>query len=142
MYNQHYLEQAGSGIAGFAGHRYHVGKGFGKVLKKLMPALKYIGRQGWDAFKTMGRDVMSGENLATAGQNTLINTAQNILNDASTKLNNYKKTKQTGSGKRKRKQSFEVKSKKRKVSKKVYKTQRRVKRKVKRKKVQNITNFL
>ena len=102
-YIDYYLKQAGSGITGYSGSRYHVGNGFfGKILKNLKPALKYIGRQGWDAIKSMSSDVINGGNIVDAGRNALVKTTQNVLNDASDKLSQYKKRKQTGGGKRKR----------------------------------------
>ena len=116
-YIDYYMKQAGSGITGYAGTRYHVGNGFfGKILKNLKPALKYIGRQGWDALKTIGSDVMSGTSLSEAGRRSLLKTAQNVVSDASTKLDEFKKRTQRGSGVKKRKVKKAVKKLKKKTT--------------------------
>ena len=121
-YIEYYMKQAGSGITGYAGTKYHNGSGFfGKILKNLKPALKYIGRQGWDVLKTIGSDVMSGTSLSEAGRRSLLKTAANVVSDANTKLNEFKKRTQSGSGVRKRKAKKPVKKPKKKTTKKVAK---------------------
>lgn len=147
-YIEYYERQAGSGISGYAGNRYHNGRGiFGKILKKIAPALKYIGRQGWNTLKNMSSDFISGQPLAEAGKNSLIRTTQNVLNDANQKIEEYKK-KQTGNGVKRKRRSIAKSRKKPKKAKnvrkvkKVYKAKRRVKKtKKKSKKKTKIVSF-
>ena len=143
-YIDYYSKQVGSGISGFAGDRYHRGNGFfGKILKKLSPALKYIGRQGWEAFKTMGSDVMNGESLENAGKNNLIKTARTVMNDANDRIEKFKK--QSGNGykrRTKRKVSRKKRAKKVYKQKKVKKVKKKVKKKRKTSKKTLINSYL
>ena len=130
-YIDYYMNQAGTGIASYAGHRYQAGNGiFGKIFKKLKPALKYVANKGWEAFNGVGNDVLSGNTIKEAGTKQLLRTADSILADVKTKINNAKQQKGMGR-KRKRRQSVKTLTKKIKsarTSKKTYR--RRKKRKV------------
>ena len=135
-YIQYYSNQAGSGITGYSGSRYHVGRGFfGKILKNLKPALKYIGKQGWDAFNSLRSDIANGSTFEDAGKNALLKTTQNVLSDANIKLEQYKKRKQTGGGLKRRKKSKTTRRVIKKPKRKVYK---RKKPKSKKKKIKKV----
>jgi hypothetical protein len=133
-YTEYYFKQAGNGLVGFSGHRYQSGNGFfGKILKYVKPALRYIGKQGWSAFQGIGNDVLSGDSLGDASKKQLLRTSHDVLRDVDDELVNLKK--QRGMGKRrkrKRKSIKTIKSKKTK-SKKLYKRKRKTKSKKKRK---------
>ena len=121
-YIDYYSNQAGSGISVYAGNKYQRGNGFlGKILKHLKPALRYISRKGVDTLKNIGSDFLNGENIVKSGQNQLINTAKDMLSDASTGLDKIKKRQTGGGRKRKRKSTKRRVCKKRKTSKKLYK---------------------
>ena len=113
---------------------------FGKIFKHLKPALKYIGKQGWDAFKSMSSDVINGESLGDAGKNTLFKTAQNVLSDANNKLASFKRAKQSGGGRKRRKRSVK-KAGKRKVYKKRKAKKKKVYKKRTHKKVNKINKY-
>ena len=139
-YYDYYLNQAGNGISVYAGNRYQNGNGFfGKILKHLKPALKYIGRKGFDTLKNIGSDILNGKDVINSGRERLINTAQDIMTDASNSLENLKG--QSGRG-AKRKQSVsrsvsrKSPAKRKKTTKKLYK---RTKPKKKRKKVSDFS---
>src|SRR5882757_8457502 len=105
-YSEYYIKQAGSGISVYSGHRYQTGGGFfGKILKYLKPALKYIGRRGLDTITNIGSDFLNGENIVNSGQKQLLNTARDVLTDARTSLDQYKKKRQTGEGVKRRSRS-------------------------------------
>ena|SRR5882757_4008774 len=98
-YSEYYIKQAGSGISVYSGHRYQSGNGFfGKILKYLKPALKYIGRKGLNTMTNIGSDFLNGENIVEAGQKQLVNTAKDVLTDARTSLDEYKTRRQAGEG--------------------------------------------
>ncbi len=101
-YLNYYVKQAGSGISGFSGSRYQRGNGFfGKILKHLKPALRYIGRQGLKTATSIGRDLLNGENFVNSAKSNLRNTGNTILNDALDKADEL--VKQTGNGIKRRK---------------------------------------
>src|SRR6266705_1826271 len=86
-YINYYCKQAGSGIAGYAGSRYQRGGGFfGKIFKKLTPAIKYIARKGLKAVSSVGRDVLNGENLVESLKDNLTSTGKDIAFDALNKV--------------------------------------------------------
>lgn len=65
----YYLNQAGSGLGGFAGYRYQKGDGFfgrlisGTVLPLIKKALPFLARTGFDKGIDMMRDVSEGHNF-------------------------------------------------------------------------------
>lgn len=101
-YMNYYVEQAGSGYVAYSGSRYQNGNGiFGKILKQLKPAIKYLGRQGLKTVSSIGRDLLNGENFIESAKSNLLNTGRNIMSDAIDKAEEY--ADQTGNGlKRKR----------------------------------------
>lgn len=123
-YTQYYMNQAGSGIVSYSGHRYQSGKGFGKILKKLAPALKYIASKGWEAIRGIGGDIISGKHISDAGKNQLIRSAESILTDARDKVGEIKKQKGLGR-KRKKRKTVKKSYKRRKVT---QKTKNKIKR--------------
>ena len=145
-YCDYYNKQAGSGISVYAGHKYQTGGGFfGKILKQLKPALKYISRKGFDTMANIGSDFFNGENIIESGKKNLLNTAKDVLTDARTSLDEYKK-KQTGGSRRKRSASRSksrarsVSRKKKKTTKKLYK-KKATKKKSFKKRVKKIDFF-
>lgn len=136
IYNQYYLKQVGSGISVYSGNRYQKGSGsfFGKIIKYLKPALKYISRTGLTAASEMTKNLASGQSFKNAAKSQLISTGENMLKDSMEKMGEIK-AKQKGRGyKRKRKTSVKRKAKKLKKTKprkKLYKRRRTRKRKTK-----------
>ena len=120
-FDKYYQLQAGSGINhGFEGTVYPIGNGWGSILSYLPKALKYIGKYGLSGLKTFGEDIINGKDFSSAGTNALASTAQQIIDDANTKLTKFKTMKGKGV------------TRKRKVTKKVTKKappKKRVKRK-------------
>jgi len=110
-YSDYFMKQAGSGLVSYSGHRYQSGNGiFGKILKNLKPALKYIASRGWEAFNTIGSEVLSGKTLSEAGTNQLLRTADTIAGDVKEKLSSIRKQKGLGN-KRKLKSKPTIKKK-------------------------------
>jgi len=117
-YYTHYVNQAGTGYAGsvYTGHRYQNGNGFGffgKILKHLKPALKYIGREGLKTAASIGRDVLNGDNFVEAAKANLVNTGKNILRRAIDKSDEY--VSQNGRGVKRRKKAYKSKKDTRKT---------------------------
>jgi hypothetical protein len=128
-YMNYYVEQAGSGYAVYSGTRYQNGNGFfGKILKQLKPAIKYLGRQGLKTVSSIGRDLLNGENFVESAKSNLLNTGRNIMSDAIDKAEKY--AEQTGNG-LKRKRVYKRRSTlvKKKIVKKRSKTRKTIKRK-------------
>jgi hypothetical protein len=118
IYEQYYNKQVGSGIASYSGSRYQNGNGklFGKILKFLKPAWKYISRQGLTATSNITKNLANGQNFSKALSNQMLDTGSSILTDGAAKLNELKtqqgkgvkrkrKTKKTGAKKKTRKNS-------------------------------------
>jgi hypothetical protein len=91
------INQEGSGISGYSGSRYQNGNEFfGKILKQLKPAIKYLARQGLKTVSYIGRDLLNGENFVESAKSNFINTGRNIMSDAIDKAEKY--VEQTGNG--------------------------------------------
>lgn len=123
----YYKAQAGSGISqGHVGDRYHVGNGlWGTVLGYLPKALKYISKFGLGGLKTFSGDMLEGKSVGDAGVNALTSTAQNVMNEASEKLQKFKSMRGKGrpkGSKNKKKVTTKKKTKKTKSKKLVRKT--------------------
>ena len=96
IWDGYYSKQVGSGLSGFSGYKYQNGNGFwGKILKNLKPALKYITRQGLSTTSNIVRDFANGEDFSKAAKMNLLDTGKSILNDGMGKIEDMK-TKQKG----------------------------------------------
>ena len=61
-YIQHYVNQAGTGIAGYEGVRYQRGHNFfGRAIKFLFPVLKFLGRHALSTGINVASDVLENE---------------------------------------------------------------------------------
>lgn len=111
---EYYINQAGTGIAGYSGVRYQKGHGFfGRLLSgAVFPILKYLGKKALNTGVNIGSDILQGENIKTSMKRRLKTTGLDIAEDALEKVK-----KQKGSG-RKRKLS-KNKSSKRKRPKRI-----------------------
>lgn len=84
MYTDYYVNQAGSGVAGYHGVRYQKGSGFfGRLLKTVgMPLLKYFGKRALSTGVDIGKDLLTGENIKTSTKRRLKEGAETLLDDA------------------------------------------------------------
>ena len=97
-YLQFYKLQAGGNLAHFEGVRYQRGRGwFSKLGGKVMPALKYLGKNALAAATSFLGDVASGRDVKTALKRTALDAGSRVADDISAKI----KKVQTGSGARK-----------------------------------------
>jgi hypothetical protein len=69
-YTNLYVNQAGSGIAGFSGVRYQRGHGFfGRLFSSaILPALKFLGRHALSTGINVAEDFVDGRNLKESAQ--------------------------------------------------------------------------
>ena len=113
-FENYYVNQAGSGIAGFSGIKYQRGHGFfGKLFSgTVLPILKYLGKKALNTGVGIGSDYIAGENLKQSMKKRIKNTGFDIADDAYTKLQSYK---QKGSGRR-RKRKYKKKKTGKKAS--------------------------
>jgi len=113
-FTTYYINQAGSGIAGYSGVRYQKGHGFfGRLLSgAVMPILKYLGRKALNTGVNIGTDLLQGDNFKSTMKKRLKNTGLDIAEDTLEKVRNFR---QSGSGRRRRKANKKT-SKKRKLS--------------------------
>jgi hypothetical protein len=113
---EYYINQAGTGIAGYSGVRYQKGHGFfGRLLSgAVFPILKYLGKKALNTGINIGSDILQGENFKTSMKKRLKTTGFDIAEDALEKVKNYK---QKGSGRRQK--SSKKKSSKRKRPKRI-----------------------
>ncbi len=119
-FTTYYINQAGSGIAGYSGVRYQKGHGFfGRLLSgAVMPILKYLGKKALSTGVNIGTDLLQGDNFKSTMKKRLKSAGLDIVEDALEKVRN---SKQSGSGRRKRRKSlkrrsYKKTSKKRKLS--------------------------
>jgi len=119
-FTTYYINQAGSGIAGYSGVRYQKGHGFfGRLLSgAVMPILKYLGKKALSTGVNIGTDLLQGDNFKSTMKKRLKSAGLDIAEDALEKVRN---SKQSGSGRRKRRKSlkrrsYKKTSKKRKLS--------------------------
>lgn len=115
-YINYYVNQAGSGIAGFAGTRDERGRGFfGKLFSStILPILKYFDKSALTTGVNVAEDVLEGKNIKEVIKSKAIESGKNITRDAIERSPSYI---QKGSGKRKRKIPYS-KRKKSKVNRK------------------------
>ena len=108
-FESYYVNQAGSGIAGFSGVKYQRGHGFfGRLLSgAVLPILKYLGKKALNTGVGIGSDIIQGENIKSSMKKRLKKTGFDIAEDTYNKLQNYK---QKGSGKRRKKKHIKKKS--------------------------------
>ena len=139
------MKQVGSGISVYSGNRYQNGNGsfLGKIIKYLKPALRYISRQGLTAASEMTKNLANGQNFKEAAKAQLLSTGENIFKDSKEKFDEIK-SKQKGSGKRRKKSKISKKKvkkvKKLKSSRRLYKGKpiKKTKRKTIKKKILSI----
>ena len=116
--DEYYVQQAGSGIGGFAGVRYQKGDGFfgrmlsGTVLPIIKKVLPYIGRTLMGTAGDIVYDVSQGEKVRDSFSRRMKETGRRIEEDAMAKVR-----KMTGSGRRKRKAKPKAAKKRKTVSK-------------------------
>jgi hypothetical protein len=130
-FDKYYQLQAGSGINhGFEGTVYPIGNGWGSILSYLPKALKFIGKYGLSGLKTFGEDVINGKDISSAGTNALASTAQQIIDDANTKLAKFKTMKGKGITRKRKRRSVKKAPPKKRAKRKITK-RKPVKRKKK-----------
>jgi hypothetical protein len=128
-YASYYVNQVGSGLAGYSGIRYQRGGGFfgrlfsgiGNFVKELLPA---AGKRILPSGIGLAQDVLAGENVLKSAKSRLIEAGKNVADET---LEQIKFRLQKGSGRRRKRRKTMKHSliplviKKRKVSKKVNK---------------------
>lgn len=92
--DEYYMQQAGNGLVAYAGPKYQKGNGFSfsRILQRLKPALKYIGRYGLRALTNIGQDILEGQNIGESSKKHIKDTTKRIMGDASEYLDNQKGT--------------------------------------------------
>lgn len=99
--DEYYVNQAGSGLGGFAGQRYQKGDGFfgrmisGTVLPMLKKVLPYLGKNLVSTAGDVMTDISQGQKLKDSVKSRLKETGSRIGTDAMAKVKQF-----TGSGKR------------------------------------------
>jgi hypothetical protein len=101
----YYLNQAGSGIAGYSGVRYQRGNGFfgrlirGGILPLIKQVLPYFGRNVVATGANIMQDVLDGKEIKASTKRNLSLTARRALQDGVNKTREYA---QKGGGVRKK----------------------------------------
>jgi hypothetical protein len=110
-YENYYINQAGSGIAGFSGVKYQKGHGFfGRIFSNaILPILKYLGKKAINTGVGIGSDYLAGEDIKSSAKRRLKSTGLDIAEDA---LERVKK--QRGTGRRRYKRTVKSRRTKRK----------------------------
>lgn len=87
-YTKYYLDQAGSGLAGFEGYRFQKGSGFlGRMIKSFAkPLLSYLGLKAFRTGRNIVDDVISGKNLKESGRQRLRQALSEVGDDAEAKI--------------------------------------------------------
>ena len=102
---QYYINQAGYGQLFYRGVRYQRGHGFfGRLISgTVLPLLRYLGKKALGTATHVATDYLSGENIKKSIKRRGKETASNVLEDLSNKI-------QKGEGiKRGRKRKLKVK---------------------------------
>ena len=143
MYDNPYLQfyrlQAGGNLAHFEGVKFQRGRGwFKKLGARIMPAIKYLGKNALAAASTFMNDIAAGQDVKTALKRTALNAGGNVAEDISRKVRKLASNVQTGSGVPRKRRKLNRKAKTvglyRQVSKMTVPTKRKTKRKVTKKK--------
>ena len=108
-----FYRQSGGSLAHFEGVRFQRGRGwFSKLNGRLMPALKYLGRNALSAATSFLGDIAAGRDVKTALKRTALDTSSKVAGDISEKVKRMATKSQSGSGairRKRRKQSRKVK---------------------------------
>lgn len=99
-YATYYVNQAGTGLAGFSGVRYQRGHGFfgrlfsgiGSFVKDLLPAL---GKRALPSGIGLAQDILAGENVLKSAKSRLVEAGKNVADET---LDKIKTRLQKGSG--------------------------------------------
>ena len=108
MYDNPYLHfyrlQAGGDLAHYEGVRYQRGRGwFKKLGGRIMPALKYLGKNALAAATSFLGDVAAGRDVKTALKRTALDAGSKVAEDISQKVRKMASNVQSGSGVKRRK---------------------------------------
>ena len=144
LYEEYYVNQAGSGMPVFQGSRGQRGHGFGSVLSGLfrsaMPMLKRIGKQGLITAASIASNVLGGQNFGESarmrvrdGINTFLEPGQFSEQSGGGRRRTYKRKAYTKKVTKRRKKSG---ASSRKIKRKA--TRKRSVRKIKRRMLNDI----
>jgi hypothetical protein len=99
-YTNYYVNQAGSGLAGYKGVRFQRGNGlFTDIFKNaLMPILRYLGKRTLETGTGIYEDAIKGENILQSTKKRFKKTAQEIAGDVAERATRFA---QTGEGRKK-----------------------------------------
>lgn len=101
-YTAYYVNQAGTGLAGFAGVRHQRGRGIFSTLFKtsLLPLLKSMGKavggSALEAGKSIARDVIDGQDIKTSAVRHARSQGKKLLSRALDKLDQQEMQKGSG----------------------------------------------
>ena len=113
-YLHYYRLQEGGNLAAFEGVRFQKGRGwFKKVGGKIMPALKYLGKNALSAATSFLGDIAAGRDVKTALKRTALEAGSRVADDIGSKARKLATKIQSGEGvrrKRPRKLPRKVKS--------------------------------
>lgn len=104
--DSYYINQAGSGLGGFSGHRYQKGDGFfgrliaGTVLPLIKKALPFLGKAALNTGVDIVRDVAEGQQFKESLKRRIRKTGDNIADKAISKVKEI-----TGGGRGKKSKS-------------------------------------
>jgi len=103
MYENPYLEyyrlQAGGNLAAYEGVRFQRGRGwFKKLGSKIMPALKYLGKNALSSATSFLGDIAAGRDVKSSLKRTALDTGGKIASDISNKAKTMAANVQDGNG--------------------------------------------
>ena len=103
-YIKYYVDQAGSGLAGFEGYQYQRGHGFfSSIFQNIIKPLgRYLGRQVLSTGVNVGQDLLQGENLKDSLKKQGKVSSKNMLVDSIARAQKFA---QTGTGRKRRRRS-------------------------------------
>jgi len=90
-YTNYYVQQDGSGIAGYSGVRYQKGNGFfGRLVSgALLPLLRYLGKKALNTGANVADELHKGVDFKQALKRQLGVTSRNIAKDAIQRVQGY-----------------------------------------------------
>lgn len=118
-YTRYYVNQVGTGLPGFSGIRFQKGHGwFGRLwsntmlpfIKTFLPAVQAIGERALPSVAGLAGDIMSGQNVKQSSLSRFKEAGQNMGEEFGEQI---KKRFQSGSGRKRKRKSKNIKPVKR-----------------------------
>lgn len=126
-FTSYYVQQSGSGIAGYQGTRLQRGFGFwGRLFSStILPAIKWAGKRVLSTGTDVLDDVLDGRNVQESIKDRGTATLKSMGRTATKRARAYVNDEQTGSGKRRKRRKVAPKKKVNLIKKKGYKRRRK-----------------